>query len=76
MSIMRALMSEYSSWLAETAISPADCSRWRTLNHGSAMPTPRSLASLLRAMHAPSLELSTTTGRPTSRGANTRSQLT
>ena len=73
---MRALMSPYSSWLAETAMRPAVFSRWRTWNHGSAMLTPRSLASLLRAMHAPSLELSTTTGLPTSRGANTRSQTT
>src|SRR5688572_20257563 len=57
-------------------MSPALRSRWRTWNHGCAIWTPRSLASLLRAMHAPSLFDSTTTGRSTSAGLNTRSQLT
>jgi hypothetical protein len=40
------------------------------------MRTPRSLASLLRAMQAPSLLDSTTTGLPLSEGRKTRSQLT
>src|SRR4051794_34292319 len=76
MAIMRALMSAYSSKFADTEIRPAERSRCRTWNHGCAICTPRALASSLRATHAPSLELRTTTGRPTSRGVNTRSVLT
>ena len=74
--IIRLDMSPYSSKLADTASRPAERSRWRTWNQGWAILTPRSLASLLRAMQAPSLEDSTTTGRPHSRGWKTRSQLT
>jgi len=73
---MRLDMSPYSSKLAESATSPALRSRWRTSNQGCAICTPRSLASLLRAMQAPSLFDSTTTGLPLSEGRNTRSQLT
>jgi hypothetical protein len=73
---MRLDMSPYSSKLADSAISPALRSRCRTWNQGCAIFTPRSLASLLRAMQAPSLLDSTTTGRPISDGLNTRSQLT
>src|SRR5450755_4247892 len=57
-------------------MSPAVRSKWRTWNHGCAILTPRSLASLLRAMQAPSLLESTTTGRPTSASWNTRSHET
>src|SRR6185295_16076819 len=73
---MRLDMSPYSSKLADKAISPALRSRCFTSNHGWAIFTPRSLASLLRAMQAPSLLDSTTTGLPFSAGRNTRSQLT
>src|ERR1700688_3568348 len=55
---------------------PAERTRWRTSNQGWAICTPSALASLLRAMQAPSLEDRTTTGRPARRGAKTRSQLT
>src|SRR3978361_2162857 len=70
---MRADMSEYSSKLADTATRPAERSRCRTWNHGWAILTPSSFASLLRAMQAPSFELRTTSGRRASCGANTRS---
>src|SRR5678815_2351343 len=73
---MRLDMSPYSSKLADRAISPALRARCFTSNHGCAIFTPRSLASSLRAMHAPSLLESTTTGLPISAGRNTRSQLT
>src|SRR6476620_11283033 len=73
---MRLDMSPYSSNLADRAISPALRSRCFTSNQGCAIFTPRSLASLLRAMQAPSWLYSTTTGLPFSAGRNTRSQLT
>src|SRR6188472_2013609 len=73
---MRLDMSPYSSKLADRAINPALRSRCFTSNQGWAIFTPRSLASLLRAMQAPSLLDSTTTGLPFSAGRNTRSQLT
>ena len=73
---MRLDMSPYNSKLADKAISPALRSRCLTSNQGWAIFTPRSLASLLRAIQLPSLLDSTTTGLPLSDGWNTRSQLT